>query len=120
MGMSTQVKGTGNASGITLKYFLFYCQVMKYSANFVKTKNGNASKEGSVLTVRVEGAHFLNGAVYQNGAPIIVFQTEAGDSDVDILLKLKNRSIKGKAKLKVRAFDSQWRGFGWDDEFDII
>lgn len=93
---------------------------MKYSASFLKGKNGNAAKEGSILSVRVDGAHFLSGAVYQNGSPIIAFQTEAGDNTVDIILKRKDRSIKGKAKLKIRAYDTFWRGAGWDDEFDIL
>lgn len=93
---------------------------MKYSASFIKGKDGNAAKEGSILTIRVDGAHFFSGAIYQNGSPIIAFQTEAGDNDKEILLKRRDRSIKGKAKLKVRAYDSQWRGAGWDDEFDII
>jgi hypothetical protein len=93
---------------------------MKYSANFIKGKEGNAAKEGSILTIRVDGAHFFSGAVYQNGFPVIAFQTEAGDNDKEILLKRKDHSIRGKAKLKIRAYDSQWRGAGWDDEFDII
>jgi len=93
---------------------------MKYLATFIKGKEGNAAREGSVLTVQVEGAHFISGAVYQKGSPIIAFQTEAGDDSVDILLKRKNRSIKGRAMLKVRAYDSCWRGAGWNDEFDII
>ncbi|MFM7796011.1 MAG: hypothetical protein ACKO7N_04535 [Candidatus Nitrosotenuis sp.] len=93
---------------------------MKYSANFIKGKDGNAAKEGSVLSVRVDGAHFFSGAIYQNGSPIIAFQTQPGDNDAEILLKRKDKSIRGKAILKVRAYDSQWRGAGWNDEFNII
>ena len=93
---------------------------MKYSANFITSNNGNAAREGSVLSVRVDGAHFFSGAVYQNGFPIIAFQTEAGSNEVDIFLKRKDKSIKGKAILKVRAYDSTWRGAGWNDEFQII
>jgi len=93
---------------------------MKYSASFIKGKDGNAAKEGSVLSIRVDGSHFFSGAVYQNGFPVIVFQTQTGDNEVDVFLKRKDRSIKGRATLKVRAYDSQWRGAGWNDEFDII
>jgi len=94
--------------------------MMKYIANFIKGKNGNVAREGTVLTIKVEGAHFLSGAIYQKGSPIIAFQTEAGDDTVDVLLKRKDKSIKGRAKLKVRAYDTYWRGAGWDDEFDIL
>lgn len=93
---------------------------MKYSTNFKKHKNGNAADEGTVLTIKVEGAYFISGGVYQCGVALLAFQTEAGDDTVDIILKRKGRSIKGKATLKVRAFDSQWRGAGWNDEFTIL
>jgi hypothetical protein len=93
---------------------------MKYSASFITSKQGNAAKEGTTLRIRVDGAHFISGGIYQNGSPVIAFQTEAGDNDVEVLLKRKDRSLKGKATLKVRAFDSTWRGAGWNDEFEII
>jgi len=93
---------------------------MKYSANFITTKQGNAVKEGTILKIRVDGAHFITGGIYQCGFPVITFQTEAGDNDVEVLLKRKDRSFRGKATLKVRAFDSTWRGAGWNDEFEII
>jgi len=93
---------------------------VKYSANFITSKQGNAAKEGSVLTIRVDGAHFISGGIYQNGFPVIAFQTQAGDNDVDVILRRKDKSLKGKATLKVRAYDSAWRGAGWNDEFEII
>lgn len=93
---------------------------MKYTASWIKTRDGNAIKEGSVLRVKVEGAHFFSGAVYQNGFPVIAFQTLPGDNDDEILIKRKDRSLKGKAILKVRAYDKLWKGSGWDDEFLII
>jgi len=92
---------------------------MKYSASFIKGKDGNVAKEGSVLSIRVDGAHFFSGAIYQNGFPVIAFQTQPGDNEAEVFLKRKDRSIKGKATLKVRAYDSQWRGAGWNDEFFI-
>ena len=93
---------------------------MKYNANFVKTKDGNGAKEGSILNIRIDGAHFFSGAVYQNGFPVLAFQTLAGDNDYDLILKRKDKSIKGKAVLKVRAYDKEWRGAGWNDEFIIF
>lgn len=93
---------------------------MKYSASFVKTSKGNGIKEGSVLTIKVDGAHFFSGAVYQKGFPVIAFQTLPGDNDAEVLIKRKNLSLKGKAVLKVRAYDIDWRGAGWNDEFEIF
>lgn len=94
---------------------------MKYITNFVKTpSNGNGIREGSVLNVKIDGAYFFSGAVYQNGFPVITFQTIPGDNDTEIFLKVKGRSIKGKSILKVRAYDKDWRGAGWDDEFVIF
>ena len=93
---------------------------MKYSASFIKSNSGNAAKEGTILAIRVDGAHFFSGAIYQDGFPIIAFQTQPGSNEADVLLKRKDKSIKGKAILKVRAYDSTWRGAGWNDEFQII
>jgi hypothetical protein len=93
---------------------------MKYNTNFVKTKQGNGIKEGSVLQIKIDGAHFFSGAIYQNNFPVIAFQTIPGDNDTEILVKRKDKSLKGKAVLKVRAYDSQWRGAGWNDEFVIF
>jgi len=93
---------------------------MKYSANFVKTKKGNAIKENSVLSVKVDGAYFFSGGIYQNNFPIIIFQTPTNTNTHDILLKVANKSIKGKAVLKVRAYDKNWRGYGVNDEFIIL
>jgi hypothetical protein len=93
---------------------------MKYSASFTKTAKGNGVKEGSVLSIKVDGSNFFNGGIYQKGFPMLTFQSVPGDIDCEILVKRKGLSLKGKATLKVRAFDSQWRGAGWNDEFEIF
>lgn len=94
---------------------------MKYNTNFVTAHSGgNGIQEGKILNIKIDGAHFFSGAIYQNGFPVIAFQTIPGDNDADILVKVKGRSIKGKATLKVRAFDKDWRGAGWDDDFVIF
>ena len=93
---------------------------MKYSTNFVKKGNTHGISEGDVLTITVEGANFLSGGIYQKGSPMISFQTEPGDNSVDVLVKRKGTSIKGKSVLKVRAYDEAWRGQGWNDTFEIF
>lgn len=94
---------------------------MKYNVNFVQSKtDGNSIKEGSVMNIKIDGAYFFSGGIYQNGFPVIIFQTLAGDNEADVLVKVKGRAIKGKAILKVRAFDKDWRGAGWNDEFYIF
>lgn len=93
---------------------------MKYNVNFVKTRDGNGIKEGSVMSIKIDGAYFFSGGIYQKGFPVIAFQTLPGDNDAEILVKRKDRSLKGKAVLKVRAYDERWRGAGWNDEFVIF
>lgn len=93
---------------------------MKYSVNWIQTKNGNAAEEGSILKIKIGGAYFFSGAIYQNGFPVIPFQTLPGDDNIEVLIKRKGISLKGQATLKVRAFDKNWRGSGWNDDFDII
>jgi hypothetical protein len=51
---------------------------------------------------------------------MLTFQSVPGDIDCEVLIKRKGLSLKGKATLKVRAFDSEWRGAGWNDEFEIF
>lgn len=93
---------------------------MKYNVNFEQTKNGNSIKENSIMKIKIDGAHFISGGIYQNNFPVVMFQTQAGDNDAELLVRRKDKSLKGKAVLKIKAFDSEWREFGWTDEFLII
>ena len=51
---------------------------MKYSASFITSKQGNAAKEGTTLRIRVDGAHFISGGIYQNGSPVILSKQKQG------------------------------------------
>ncbi len=93
---------------------------MKYSASFSTSGKGNSIKEGDILKIKVDGAYFFSGGIYQKGFPVIAFQTVPGDNDAEILVKRKGLSLRGKAVLKVRAYDEKWRGSGWNDEFEIL
>ena len=93
---------------------------MKFSTNFVKHGSTHGISEGSVLNVKVDGAHFISGGIYQNGFPVVIFQTQPGDSEADIIVKRKDKSLKGTAVLKVRAYDDSWKGSGWNDTFEIF
>ena len=93
---------------------------MKYIVGFERGPNGNQIKEKSILSVKIEGAHFFSGAVYKKGSPVIAFQTIPGDDYEEVVVHRKGMSLRGKAELRIRAFDRSWRGQGWDDEFEIV
>ena len=93
---------------------------MKYSVNWVQTKSGNAAKQGQVVTINVAEADFIVYGVYKDGFPVLVGQTRPGDNEDSFILKRKGIDLKGKATLKVSAYNKKGNRFGWTDEFNII
>ena len=91
---------------------------MKITCNWVKTPDGNAIKEGNILKISAPGAHHISGGIYKNGLPIIALFGMGSQASGKVARK--NKSLKGKALLKVRAYDESYRGFGIDDIFEII
>lgn len=92
---------------------------MKYAVSFFQGKDGNSVAEGSTLDIKIDGAYFFSGGIYKNGFPVIAFQTIPGDNTMEVVVKRKGISLKGKATLKIKAFDEKWRGSGWSDDFII-
>ena len=90
----------------------------KIRVNWVRTSKGNGIKEGSILRVNASGAAHVSGAIYKNGYPVIgLFGYGQNARD---RLKRSKMSLKGRALLKIRAFDKYGRGFGIDDIFEVF
>ncbi len=91
---------------------------MKIVCNWVKNKNGNAIKEGNILKINAKGAYYISGGIYQNGLPVLAIVGLG--SSAEIKVHRKNKSLKGKCILKIRAFDKYFKGSGIDDIFEVI
>lgn len=92
---------------------------MKYAANFKKGNKGNFISEGDILSINIDGAYFFSGGIYKDGFPVLAFQTKPGDKKLDLRIKRDGLSLKGNATLKIKAFDKEWKGEGWSDDFII-
>ena len=91
---------------------------MKISCNWVKTKNGNSIKEGNILKINAVGASHISGGIYKNGFPVLAIFGLGSTASIKVLRK--NKSLKGKCILKIRAFDKFYKGSGIDDIFNVI
>ena len=91
---------------------------MKITCNWIKTPKGNAINEGDILKVSAPGAAHISGAIYKNGFPVLAIFGMGNSAKIKV--QRKNKSLKGMAVLKIRAFDKDHRGFGIDDAFIII
>ena len=90
----------------------------KIRVNWVRTPKGNGIKEGSILRVTASGAAHISGAVYKKGYPVLAIFGYG--QNARIRLKRSKMSLKGRALLKIRAFDKFGRGFGIDDIFEVF
>lgn len=91
---------------------------MKISCNWVKTKDGNAIKEGNILKINAIGASHISGGIYKNGFPVLAIFGLGSNASIKVLRK--DKSLKGKCILKIRAFDKFYKGSGIDDIFHVI
>ncbi len=91
---------------------------MKITCNWVKSPMGNAIKEGDTLKISAPNAHHISGGIYKNGFPVLAIFGNGSNAVIKVLRKEK--SLKGKCILKIRAFDKSYRGFGIDDIFTVI
>lgn len=91
---------------------------MKILCNWVKTKNGNSIKEGNILKINAVGASHISGGIYKNGFPVLAIFGLGSTASIKVLRK--NKSLKGKCILKIRAFDKFYKGSGIDDIFNVI
>lgn len=91
---------------------------MKISCNWVKTKDGNAIKEGNILKINAPGASHISGGIYKNGFPVLAIFGLGSTASIKVFRK--NKSLKGKCILKIRAFDKFYKGSGIDDIFHVI
>ena len=91
---------------------------MKILCNWVKTKNGNSIKEGNILKINAVGASHISGGIYKNGFPVLAIFGLGSNASIKVLRK--DKSLKGKCILKIRAFDKFYKGSGIDDIFNVI
>ncbi|MDA1136902.1 MAG: hypothetical protein O2916_11750 [Proteobacteria bacterium] len=91
---------------------------MKISCNWVKTKNGNSIKEGNILKINAVGASHISGGIFKNGFPVLAIFGLGSKASIKVFRK--NKSLKGKCILKIRAFNKFYKGSGIDDIFNVI
>ena len=91
---------------------------MKILCNWVKTKNGNSIKEGNILKINAIGASHISGGIYKNGFPVLAIFGLGSKASIKVFRK--DKSLKGKCILKIRAFDKFYKGSGIDDIFNVI
>ena len=91
---------------------------MKIICNWVKTKNGNSIKEGNILKINAIGASHISGGIYKNGFTVLAIFGLGSNASNKVLRK--DKSLKGKCILKIRAFDKFYKGSGIDDIFNVI
>ena len=91
---------------------------MRFHINWKKTPKGNGIAEGSILRVNAPGASHISGSIYKNGFPVLAIFGMG--SRASIKVKRKNKSLRGRAILKLRAYDKYGKGFGIDDIFEVI
>lgn len=101
---------------------------MHYITNFIKDEQkGNSIFTGETLHVEVTEAIIVSGGIYKDNFPIQIDQ-DKNKLDFKLLERYKSffgkhryRGLEtGKYLLKVRAYDTQMRGQGWNDEFEIL
>ena len=91
---------------------------MKITCNWVKSPMGNAIKEGDTLRVSAPGAGHISGGIYKNGFPVLAIFGAGSHASIKVIRK--GKSLKGTCILKIRAYDTKYRGFGIDDTFTVI
>ena len=94
---------------------------MTYTVNWIKTDKGNGIIAGNTIEVSVDEAGHISGGIYQNNFPVTINQV-MGDK---ISFKTKRgyfgrKLPKGTYMLKIRGNFPDYRGFGYDDEFEIV
>ena len=85
---------------------------MKYSANWIKTPNGNGIAEGD--TLKISSNVGFQGGIYQKGVLKLIVNGHTGSSK--LVIKRKGVKLHGLATLVLRAYD----GTGIKDEFLIL
>lgn len=85
---------------------------MKYSANWIKTPEGNGIREGDTLIIKSNVG--FQGGIYQKG--VLKLIANGHSKTCRLVIKRKGVKLKGLATLKVIAYD----GTGIKDEFIIL
>ncbi len=93
----------------------------KYKVNWIKTDKGNGILAGHEIVVTCKDADHISGGIYQNNFPVVINQV-MGD-----VIKFKTKRgyfgrklPKGTYLLRIRGNYADYRGFGYDDEFEIV
>ena len=92
-----------------------------YLVNWIKTDKGNGIKAGDTIIVNCKDAGHISGGIYKNNFPVTINQV-MGDS---ISFKTKRgyfgrKLPKGTYLLRIRGNYADYRGFGYDDKFEIV
>ena len=93
-----------------------------FQVPWVETSSGVALQEGEKVTFTVPGVKSVAFGIYPSGsnAPIIIGQSQVGVDHVTTVIKRADKSIKGKAVLKINAVLQNNTQSTFEKEFTII
>ena len=95
--------------------------MVTFNVPWVETSSGVALQESTQpITLSADGARCILFGVYQNGFPVIIGQSQDGHNTINLVLKRAGKSLKGKATLKITAYDQSWASYGFQKDFNII
>ena len=98
---------------------------MQLVVNWGTGTNTVTLTEGQKVTIQVPGCRFLAYEVFsfdESGNRFIahIGQTQLGTDSDTFVLAYQGKSLKGRAMLKVNAWDSSWQMYGFEKDFQII
>ena len=93
---------------------------MKYKANWITTKHGNSIKSGTDLIVDISQSIVVSGWIGKKKFFPNILQVGQGKDSIAFKLKPASTFTQGKYELRLRAYDKNYRGYGWKDIFQVV